>query len=105
MYPCAELCASIRSSRFVMSSIKVLPAPCGLQTQVVELIAALGDDLVSINPDIAVASQDVNMGAGFPVGVGLAAVRVTEGDVHAGKFFVLKENADHLGEAEVSAEG
>ena len=45
------------------------------------------------------------MGAGFPVRMGLAAVGVTEGDVHAGKFFVLEKDADHFGEAEVGAEG
>src|ERR1700688_3574117 len=35
----------------------------------------------------------------------LVAIRITEGDVHAGKFFVLKKIADHLGEAQVGAEG
>src|ERR1700681_259368 len=37
--------------------------------------------------------------------MGLVAVGIAEGDVHAGKFFVLKEISNHLGEAEVGAEG
>src|SRR5258708_29693977 len=75
-----------------------------VEAEVVELVAAFGDDLVGVDPDVAVAGEDVDVGAGFPVGVGLAAVGVAEGDVHAGEFFVLKEDADHFGEAEVGAE-
>src|SRR5216684_5006799 len=75
-----------------------------LEAEVVELVAAFGDDLVLVDPDVAVAGEDVDVGAGFPVGVGLAAVGVAEGDVHAGEFFVLKEDADHFREAEVGAE-
>src|SRR5258708_37887787 len=75
-----------------------------LEAEVVEVVAAFGDDLVGVDPDVAVAGEDVDVGAGFPVGVGLAAVGVAEGDVHAGEFFVLKEDADHFGEAEVGAE-
>src|SRR5713226_1939791 len=74
------------------------------EAEVVELVAAFGDDLVLVDPDVAVAGEDVDVGAGFPVGVGLAAVGVAEGDVHAGKLFVLKKNADHFGEAEVGPE-
>src|SRR5260370_24415091 len=34
----------------------------------------------------------------------MAAVGIAEGDVDAGKFFVLKKNADHFGTSEVGAE-
>ena len=66
---------------------------------------AFGDDLVVVDPDVAVAGEDVDVRFGFPVGVGLAAVGIAESDVDAGKFFVLKKDADHFGEAEVGAEG
>src|ERR1700676_1445798 len=36
--------------------------------------------------------------------MGLVAVGIAEGDVHAGKFFVLQKVADHLREPEVGAE-
>src|SRR5260370_19504929 len=73
------------------------------EAEVVQLVAGFGDDLVLVDPDVAVAGEDVYVGAGFPVGVGLAAVGVAEGDVDAGEFFVLKEDANHFGEAEVGA--
>ena len=69
------------------------------------MVFAFGDDLVGVDPDVAVAGEDVDVGLGFPVGVGLAAVGIAEGDVNAGKFFVLEKDADHFGEAEVGAEG
>ena len=75
------------------------------EAEVVELVAAFGDDLVLVDPDVTVAGKDIDMRAGFPVGMGLAAVGVAEGDVHAGKFFVLEEDADHFRKSEVGAEG
>ena len=71
----------------------------------VELVFAFGDDLVGVDPDVALAGQDIDVGFRFPVGVGLAAVGIAEGNMHAGKFFVLEQDADHFGEAEVGAEG
>ena len=55
----------------------------------VELVFAFGDDLIGVDPDVAVAGEDIDVGFGFPVGVSLAAVGVAEGDVDAGEFFVL----------------
>src|SRR3984957_10444395 len=75
------------------------------EAEVVQLIFAFGDDLVGVDPDIAVAGEDVDVSFGFPVGMGLAAVGVAEGDVDAGEFFVLEKNADHFGKTEVGAEG
>src|ERR1700757_3935975 len=74
------------------------------ETEVAELVVALGDDLVGVDPDVAIAGEDVDVGFGFPVGVSLTAVWVAEGDVHAGEFFVLQKNADHFGKAEIGAE-
>ena len=41
----------------------------------------------------------------FQVGAGLAAVGIAERDVHARHFFVLQQDADHVAEREVGAEG
>ena len=60
------------------------------QSEVIQLVVAFGDDLIIVDPDVAVAREDVDMCFGFPVGVGLAAVRVAESDVDAREFFVLK---------------
>src|SRR6266567_1064587 len=68
-----------------------------MQAQMLELVAALFDDLVVINPDVAVAGEHVDVGPGFPVGVSLTAIRITEGEMHSRKFFILKQNPDHLG--------
>jgi hypothetical protein len=55
-----------------------------------ELVVALFDDLVFIDPDVAIARQHIHVRLGFPVRVGLAAVGIPESDMHARKFFVLK---------------
>ena len=41
-----------------------------------ELIADFFNDLVAVDPDIAVAREDVDVGARFPAGVSLAAVGI-----------------------------
>ena len=56
----------------------------------IELVVAFGYDLVVVDPDVAVAGEDVDVRFGFPVGVSLAAVGVAKGDMDAGKFFVLQ---------------
>ena len=60
------------------------------EAQVVELIATLIDHLVLIDPNIAFASEHIDVGLGGPVRVGLTAVRIAEGQMHAGEFFVLE---------------
>src|SRR5271154_3988151 len=69
------------------------------EAEVVELVAAFFDDLVVVDPDVALAGEDIDVGSGFPVGVGLAAVGIAEGEGHAGEFFVFleKKNHDFLG--------
>ena len=75
------------------------------EAEVVELVFAFGDDLVGVDPDVAPAGQHIDVGFGFPVGVGLAAIRVPKRNVHAGKLLVLEQDADHFRKAEVGAEG
>ena len=69
----------------------------GLQSQMLHQVAALGYHLIVVDPHVAVAGEHVHVRFGFPVGVCLAAVGIAESDVHAGKFFVLQQHADHLG--------
>src|ERR1700730_12269082 len=72
--------------------------------QMVELIAAAINHLVLINPNIALASQHIDVLLGGPVRVGLAAIRIAEGEMHAGKFFVLQKDADHARQSQICAE-
>ena len=65
------------------------------EAEVVQLVVAFGDDLIVVDPDVAVAGEDIDVGSGFPVGVGLAAVGIAEGNVDAGEFFVLQQNSNH----------
>lgn len=60
-----------------------------------ELIVTFREDLIVVDPHVAISGQNIDMRFRFPVGVSLAAVRVAEGDVHARKFLVLQKNADH----------
>ena len=62
----------------------------------IELVVAFFDDLVVVDPNVALAGEDVNVRFGSPIGVGLAAVGISECEVHAGKFIILEQNADHL---------
>lgn len=71
----------------------------------VELVVAFGDDLVVVDPDVTFAGENIDVRSGFPVGVSLRTVGVAEGEVNAGEFFVLEQNANHFGEAEVGAKG
>ena len=43
-------------------------------------------DLPAVDPDIELAAHDVDVGGGIPVGAGVRAVRIAEGDVNAGIF-------------------
>jgi hypothetical protein len=59
------------------------------EAQVIELVVAFFDDLVVVDPNIAISRKNVDVGAGFPVRVRLTAVRVAKRDVHARKFLIL----------------
>src|SRR4030088_1455468 len=74
-------------------------------SEVVESIATLIDHLVFINPNIALASQDIDMRLGHPVRVRLTAIGIAEGQMYAGKFFVLQQHANHARQSQICAEG
>ena len=56
-------------------------------------------------PDVEAQADHIDVGAGAPGSAGVFAVGVAEGDVDAGKFFVLKDVADDAFDAEVGADG
>ena len=59
------------------------------EAEVVQLVVPSGNDLVFVDPDVAITGEHIDVGARFPVGMGLRAVGIAESDVHTGKFFVL----------------
>lgn len=56
-------------------------------------------------PDVEAEADDVDVSAGAPGCAGVFAVGIAEGDVDAGKFFVLQNIADDAGDANVGADG
>src|SRR5262245_34999419 len=69
-----------------------------------EAIPAARNHLLAVDPDVAVAGEDVDVGARLPRGAGLAAVRIAEREVDAGELLVLQQNADHPLERQIGAE-
>ena len=63
-----------------------------------------GDDLLIVDPHIAVASEHINVRARLPVGVCLAAIGIAKREVDARHLLVLQQDADHLAQAEIGAE-
>src|SRR5437762_12556498 len=68
-------------------------------------VSATIDHLLIIYPDVALSREDVDVRPRFPRSPGLAAVRVPERNVNTGDLLVLQEDANHLGERDVGAEG
>src|ERR1017187_7443516 len=62
-------------------------------------------DLAAVDPDVELASHDVDMGARVPIGARVRAVRIAESDVNAGNFFVLQDVADDIVHTNVGADG
>ena len=62
----------------------------------VQLVFAFGNNLVGVDPHVAIAGQHIHVRLGLPVRMGLAAVRIAERNVYAGKFLVLEQNANHF---------
>ena len=54
-----------------------------------------------VRPDIEVPAHDVDVGRGVPVGSGVEAVRVSEGDVDSGDLFVLQDVAADVDERKI----
>src|SRR5262249_6143669 len=66
---------------------------------------ALTHDLEVIHPYLKAPPNHINVRGGVPLGAGVLAVGVAEGDVHAGKLFVLKDVANYLLQFDVGADG
>ncbi len=79
-------------------------SPLG-QPEAVEQIAALTNHLLFVDPDIASARQHVHMRSRTPRCMRLAAVRIAESKMHARQFLILQQHTNHVGQAEVRAEG
>ena len=62
----------------------------------VHLVMAFGNNLIAVDPYIAIARQNVDVSFRFPIGVSLASVRIAKGDVHSGEFLILQQNSDHF---------
>ncbi len=65
----------------------------------------IAHDLRVVHPDIEIPADDVDVGGRIPLRAGVRAVRIAEGDVDAGIFFVLQNLADHVVELDVGADG
>src|SRR5271170_7750399 len=62
-------------------------------------------DLPLVDPDIEVAANHVDVRAGVPPGSSVFPIRIAEGDVNAGKFLVLQDLADNVGQLNICADG
>ena len=56
-------------------------------------------DLLVVHPDVEVRADDVDVRRRIPVGAGVRAVGVAEGDVDAGELLVLQDVADDVASA------
>jgi len=70
----------------------------------VQLVVTFFDNLIAVDPHIAIPGQHVHMCLRFPVCVRLASVWIAERDVYAGEFFVLQKNSNHLRQPKVCSE-
>src|SRR4029077_8075786 len=86
------------------TDIKVRYAVNSDKTQVVHLVLTFGNNLIAVNPYVAIPRQYVYMCSRFPVRVCLASVRIAKRDVHSRKFFILQQNPDHLGQSKIRPE-
>src|SRR5205823_6585413 len=62
-------------------------------------------DLLVVEPDVEVAADAIDVRFRDPVRAGVFRIRMAEGDVDAGNFFVLQNVADHVGAGGVGAYG
>lgn len=76
-------------TRPVIKSPLLSPSQIDFLQQVMSLL----DHLIVVYPDIALACERVDMCLCCPVGVGLAAVGIAEGNVNARLFLVLEHEA------------
>src|ERR1039458_8510597 len=62
-------------------------------------------DLPAVDPDIELPPHHVDMSGGVPIGAGMRAVGIAEGDVDSRDLLVLQNIADHVVHADVGADG
>src|SRR5207245_4441505 len=55
--------------------------------------------------DVEIAANAVDVGFRSPVSASVIRVRMSEGNVNAGNFFVLQNISDHVGTSGVGADG
>src|SRR5690242_2281071 len=79
------------------------PGKDSSEPEMFEAVAALLDDLVVVDPDVAIAGEYVDVRARLPIGVCLAAVRIAKSEMYAGEFLILEQDADHLRQAQIGA--
>src|SRR2546427_5963449 len=61
--------------------------------------------LFAVEPDVEIAAHAVDVSFGNPVSAGVFGVRMTKGNVNAGKFFILQNMADDVRAGDVCADG
>src|SRR2546430_7515168 len=54
--------------------------------------------LLAVEPDIEIAANAVDVGFGNPIRPSVFGIRMTEGDMNAGNFFVLQNVTDDVGD-------
>jgi len=57
----------------------------------VHLVVAFGNNLIAVNPYIAIARQHVDVRLRFPVGVGLAAIGIARTRCALPEIFILQQ--------------
>src|SRR5262245_66094204 len=75
--------AVLEASDAGVSQIGIRDSGFGSETKTLEHIAAVANDLLVVDPDVARAGEDVDVRARLPGRAGLAAVRIAERDVDA----------------------
>src|SRR5437660_8775515 len=61
--------------------------------------------LLAVEPDIEIAANAVDVGLGNPIRPSVFGIRMTEGDMNAGNFFVLQNVTDDVGAGDVCVNG
>src|SRR6266404_6570944 len=84
-----------RCRRFRISSI----------TAILYQKLAASHHLLAVEPDIEIAADAVDVCFGNPIRPSVFGIRMTEGDVNTGNFFVLQNVPDNMRAGDVCADG
>src|SRR5439155_6791195 len=60
--------------------------------------------LFIVKPDVEVAADAVDMRFGNPICAGVFGIRMTEGNVDSGNFFVLQNVSDNMGAGRIGTD-